>query len=121
MQFMSAQPYIGITGTVSVDEVEAVISEFNSAGYFLSSSHIPMLGFLVSYKTLNGLPTENKRYPLIGKVRGLLEHCAGRVLPMIHYNSKEMSTLAEQVSRIFDGLYQNDFCRALQMNIVWPD
>ena len=51
--------YIGITGPINNKEVNDIIREFSYAKYSESSKHIPMLGFLVSYKTLNNLPTKN--------------------------------------------------------------
>lgn len=118
---MKAKPYVGITGPVTKQEVKAIVQELNKAGYTMSSPHMPMLGYLFSYKTLNGQITKNKRYPLISELKNLLEQADNKALTMIHYNSKAMSTLAEQVSKLFDGLYQERLCNAMQLNIVWPD
>ena len=81
----------------------------------------PMLGFLVSYKTLNGQPTKNRRYPPVSRLPDLLRAIDRQVLTMIHYNSKEVDTLPNQVAQIFGGVYENGLCRAIQLNIVWPD
>ncbi|MBU0460746.1 MAG: hypothetical protein KJ771_08140 [Nanoarchaeota archaeon] len=117
---MTAKPYVGITGSVSVQETRDICKEFSEAGYSMESPHIPMLGFLVSYKTLNGQATQNRRYPTAISLPDLLKATDGQVLTMVHYNSKEMETLAEQVSQIFDGVY-DDLCKAIQLNIVWPN
>jgi hypothetical protein len=87
----------------------------------MESPHIPMLGFLVSYKTLNGQSTQNKRYPPANSLPELLRATDGQVLSMVHYNSKEIDTLSNQVAQIFDDVYENGLCRAIQLNIVWPD
>ncbi len=118
---MNKKPYIGITGAVNKQEVEDICKEFTEADYTMKSFHLPMLGFLISYKTLNSQPTLNRRYPNITKLPELLEQADNRVLTMIHYNSGERDSLVEQVSKLFDGIYSNGLCRAIQLNIVWPD
>ena len=118
---MNANPYVGVTGSVTNEEAGGICREFAEAGYNMNSSHVPMLGFLVSYKTLNGQATQNRRYPSPRKLPWLLSQSGSRVLNMIHYNSKEMDSLSNQVSQIFEGIYNNGLCRAIQLNIVWPD
>ena len=118
---MKAKAYVGITGPTSVQETRDICREFSEADYSMESSHVPMLGFLVSYKTLNGQATQNKRYPPANSLPDLLRATDGQVLTMVHYNSKEINTLSNQVTQIFDGVYENGLCRAIQLNIVWPD
>ncbi|MEA3329987.1 MAG: hypothetical protein U9Q06_04560 [Nanoarchaeota archaeon] len=118
---MNAKPYIGITGPVNVQETKDICKEFSEAGYSMESPHIPMLGFLVSYKTLNGQTTQNRRYPPANSLPELLRATDGQVLTMVHYNSKETDTLPNQVAEIFNGVYENGLCRAIQLNIVWPN
>lgn len=118
---MNAKPYVGVTGPVSVSETQAICKEFAKAGYSMATPHIPMLGFLVSHKTLNGQATANRRYPSFDSLPDLLRATKGSVLTMVHYNTKEMETLADQVSAVFDGVYDNGLCKALQLNLVWPD
>lgn len=115
------KPYVGITGPVMKNEVTALCTEFYNAGFNMSSRHIPMLGFLVSQKTLNYVSIDNLRYPWFGELPYLLEETNGSVLTMIHYNSREKATLSSQVEKIFNQIYNNSLCRALQLNIVWPD
>jgi len=118
---MKAKPYIGITGPMNVQETKDICREFDEAGYSMESPHIPMLGFLVSYKTLNGQTTQNRRYPSANSLPKLLKATDGQVLTMVHYHSKETNTLSNQVAEIFDGIYENGLCRAIQLNIVWPE
>ena len=117
------KPYVGVTGPVNKKEVRQICEEFARANYTMESSHVPMLGFLVSHKTLKGEETKNRRYPLFKDLEEMLIETKGETFNMIHYNSREMSTLASQISRLFSetGIYENGLCRALQMNIVWPD
>ena len=118
---MRAKPYVGITGPVTIEETRNVSREFSQAGYSMQSTHIPMIGFLASYKTLSGLLVENRRYPQVSSLPQLLRATNKKVLPMIHYNSKEMNTLSDQITQLFEGLYDAGLCSALQLNIAWPD
>ncbi len=118
---MTAKTYVGITGPVNIQETDDICREFSEAGYSMASPHIPMLGFLVSYKTLNGQSTQNRRYPHLNTLPDLLRVTDGKVLTMIHYNSKEIDTLSNQVDQVFNGIYENGLCRAIQLNIVWPE
>jgi hypothetical protein len=118
---MRVKPYVGITGPVNVQETKDICREFSQAGYSMENPHIPMLGFLVSYKTLNGQSTQNRRYPSANSLPELLKATDRQVLTMVHYNSKDIDTLSNQVAQIFEGVYENGLCRAIQLNIVWPD
>ncbi|MBS3165982.1 hypothetical protein J4444_02570 [Candidatus Woesearchaeota archaeon] len=118
---MVAKSYVGITGPVTVQETIDICREFSEAGYTMTTPHIPMLGFLVSYKTLNGEVTQNRRYPTLTELPALLGVTKGQVLTMVHYNSPERDSLSEQVARIFSGIYQPGLCRAIQLNMAWPD
>lgn len=118
---MKTKSYIGITGPINAHETRDICREFSEAGYSMESPHIPMLGFLVSYKTLNGQATKNRRYPPANSLPELLRATDGQVLTMVHYNSKEIETLSNQVAQIFNGVYENDLCRAVQLNIAWPN
>lgn len=118
---MKAKQYVGITGPVNVQETKEIFRQFSEADYSLESPHIPMLGFLVSYKTLNGQVIQNRRYPPVNSLPKLLKATNRQVLTMIHYNSKEIDTLSNQVAEIFERIYDNGLCRAIQLNIAWPD
>ncbi|HLD41514.1 MAG TPA: hypothetical protein VJB06_00625 [archaeon] len=118
---MGAKPYVGVTGVANKEEVEGVCRKFADTGYTMDSGRIPMLGFLVSYETLNREKAPNRRYPNVDILPELLRATRGSVLTMIHYRSRQVDTLSEQVNRLFNGIYENGLCRAIQFNIVWPD
>ena len=118
---MITKSYVEITGPVNIQETRDICREFSEVGYSMESLHIPMLGFLVSHKTLNGQATQNRRYPSVNTLPELLQATDGNVLTMIHYNSKEIDSLSNQVAQIFKGVYKNGLCRAIQLNIVWLD
>ena len=118
---MTAKAYVGITGPVNTQETRSICKEFFEAGYSMGSPHIPMLGFLVSYKTLSGQPTKNRRYPSVNTLPELLQATDGNILTMVHYNTKDTSSLSKQVAQIFDEIYENGLCRAIQLNVAWPE
>ncbi len=111
-------PYIGITGPVTVDEVRQVGQAFKGAGFTKNSQHVPMIGILVSYKTLTNQPTQNRRYPKYEEVPGLIEAASEFGIPMVHYNSREPLTLAHQLHRILES--SRGKCQGVQLNISWP-
>ena len=117
---MPMKDYVGITGAVTVQETKDICKEFSNAGYGLETPHIPMLGFLVSYKTLKGQQTKNRRYPQFNEIPELLRATENKFFTMIHYNSRVVESLSDQVAEIFDGIYQEDLCRAIQLNVIWP-
>lgn len=116
-------PYIGVTGISSADEMNRVISAFEAKHVSPGKGHFPMVGVLVSYKTLNGQLTLNRRYPLLEDVPEILEQVNGRAFPTIHYNTKELGTLSQQISQVFSGftgIYATGLCRAVQLNVNDP-
>jgi hypothetical protein len=118
---MKAKPYVGITGPTSLVETICLCDAFKEAGFSISTSQIPMIGLLASYKTLNGIGVNNRRYPRFEHLLPLLSRANRDVFPMIHYNTRDNDTLSQQISRLFDGVYDEGLCRALQLNLAWPD
>ena len=123
MKTYRSPPYVGVTGVATHEEVEHAVTCFREAGFSMAKSHIPMLGILVSYKTLNGQATANLRYPPVERVPELLSTASRRVLTMLHYNSRERETLVEQIGKLFNtgDIFARDTCTALQLNIPWPE
>ncbi len=115
-----AKPYVGVTGVATNAEVEAVLHAFDRAEYSMNSSHLPMIGYLVSVKTLRNQEVANRRYPKMNQLESLVTSARGKALTMMHYNSRDHDTLADQIRSLFEGIYQEDLCRALQLNVVWP-
>ena len=109
-------PYIGITGICNDEDIQTLrMAETVLAG----GSHILMAGILVSHKTLTGLPTTNRRYPLIDEAVRLAKKLARFAWPVAHYNtsgcqdplSKQLETLAHKLDEI----------EGIQLNVVRPD
>ena len=112
-------PYIGITGIVTQGDVETVRECAT-----LVRTHVPthrlMAGVLMSYKTLTGQTTTNRRYPLRTHVETSLKACldAG-AWPVIHYNTHakgaDFARELEILSKDFPTM------AGIQLNVVCPD
>lgn len=118
---MRQDHYVSVTAGVTIDEINAVIEEFTNAGYTPDSGHAPAIGFLVSEKTLHGGSTPNLRFPAFNNLPALMRAVGKRATPVIHYNSRNLDTLSEQVKQALDAVYEADLCRMVQLNTRWPD
>lgn len=120
---MKERPYVGVTGLSSRLEVAKTLYKgFSQTNLSIESERIPMIGFLVSLKTLNRLPTENLRYPNIKILRELWQESKYFAFNTVHYNTQETKALSEQVITIFaQGIYDRDYLQGLQFNMKWPD
>lgn len=115
--------YVGVTGITSVEEIRAVDSAFRESGLVTSSVHKPMMGFLASYKTLElGLNPGNLRYPRLEDLARLLEEAKGKAFVTIHYNTRNVGALVEEVSALLDNeaIFDRGLCNGLQLNVTWP-
>ncbi len=119
-------PYIGITGIVTQDDVETVkecvrtLQDHCPTMFTGEPTHRFMAGVLVSYKTLTGQPTTNRRYPPRTEVETLLSQClAAGAFPVIHFNTHakgaDLAREMEQLCEAFPSM------RGLQLNLVCPD
>lgn len=126
------KPYVGITGLINPTEIEETINAFHNFGFFMDTNHIPMIGFLMSYRTLNDIPpkklsTPNIKYLNWRLLKPRMKEVNGQALNMIHYATKEMQSLSEQVIKMFselyndNNLYETGICRAIQLNLKWPN
>lgn len=119
-------PYIGVTGIVTPDDLETVKECVRTLLDKCPTvpggdpSHRFMAGVLVSYKTLNGRPTTNRRYPKIEVVNDLLDACLGHgAFPVVHYNTQSKGDeLAREMGQLVKLL---PHMRGLQLNVVCPD
>jgi len=111
--------YVSVTAGKDLDEVNAVIDGFRNNNYFLDDKLIPAIGIQVSEKSLNGIKMKNFRFAEFKDVPLFMESIRGNVMPVIHYNTRNLETLPEQISRVFENIY-ND-CRLLQLNVTFPD
>lgn len=109
------QPYIGVTGFMSRQEIEEVLT----ALYENETDRNLMVGVLASTKTLDGEKGKYpNRYPDIDDIKRIfMPH--PRCLNLIHYTTKDTKNLFWQLVQMKEkgGL----FCHGFQLNIPWPD
>jgi len=120
--------YIGATGFTKKHEVIYCNYLFEKLGFY-RTDHIPMLGFLVSDRTLRGEQTDNKRYVRIDEVHSLIQSADKRVFRTIHYNTQDTSRLSDQIHELLDyrpegtknTLKMASSVDGIQLNMAWPD
>lgn len=106
--------YIGITGIVSPAESDAI-----AQNVAVHSTRKIMIGVLVSSKTLRGQPNQwPNRYPRTGDIPGIFTDNPA-TFNVIHYNTNEPDTLADQIMAVRKMAGPN--LHGLQLNIAWPD
>jgi len=107
-------PYIGITGFMSHGEVTEVFSAFP-----VQPEYSLMVGVLASQKTLQGRTNKwPNRYPKVEEISSIFPLNL-RALNLIHYNTKELDTLYDQLVKMTElgGPHFDGF----QLNIAWPE
>lgn len=119
---MVNQQYIGITGFMSHQEVDAVLQSLPSNFGIANGKQIRklMVGMLVSGKTVKGIPNKwPNRYPTPDIIPSVFVDDP-RVLNLVHYNTKETDPglIVEEMCQIeeLSGPYFHGF----QLNMVWP-
>lgn len=125
---MENKPYIGITGFTTRREVSRAEMLFNQFRITKESSHIPMFGFLVSYKYLNKndpYPHDN-RYPSISKLFDLLLRTQyWYAFRTIHYNTHNNEKFFDELDVLLSyvDVYGNELeglIEGIQLNIKKP-
>jgi len=119
---MRCKPYVGVTGFKTVQEIKRVCRVFGIEGFGEGNNYRSMIGFLVSEKRMSMPDVGGKRSPQVNSLQALASHCPRESLPMMHYFTKSGETLSEQIDTLFslDRMYEENHCRALQLNVVWP-
>ena len=126
---MKPQAYVGITGFKEDAEVAKVATQFMQTGFLgpghrpqLPNDYQPMFGFLCSSKRLEDVFSEGRQSPPVADLGCLTRYTPKGSLSMIHYFTESQNSLAEEVKQVFsiDGMYEHNFCRALQINMAWP-
>jgi hypothetical protein len=109
--------YVGITGIVTEDDVETVRQA--AAIVRTRAPHRRLMaGVLVSWKTLCGRSTTNRRYPTLEAAGRLVEALVeAGAWPVVHYNSREPH-LGSQVVSLLAAL---PWAGGVQLNVVRPE
>lgn len=108
--------YIGVTGFMTPQEVRAGLQVLERA--VPASPRKLMVGVLVSSKTLAG--NTNKypnRYPKVERI-GEIFQAHPLALNLVHYNTDDPETLAEQLVAITK--LSGEHLHGFQLNVVWP-
>ncbi len=117
---MKSRYYVGITGITSKEEISKVCREFKDAGIYEDPKHMPMVGILASYKTLNNFQIKNRRYPKISKIFELLQEAGNKNFRTIHYNTRKLDSLFNQISNLIEEHYSNKNLEGIQLNMTFP-
>ena len=119
---MKLKPYVGITGFKTVEEVEIISKIYRENGFLGEKEHIPMYGFASSEKRLANPHSGGRQTPSAKDLGKLVRACPEGSLPMIHYFTRDVEGLVDQIEDVFsiDDMYKNGDCRALQLNMAWP-
>ncbi|MDE1865789.1 MAG: hypothetical protein KGH94_04105 [Candidatus Micrarchaeota archaeon] len=118
-----ARPYVGVCGVASVDEARGVIAIIRNSGFSLGTEHIPMMGFQVSWRSLDfGFSEGNKRVPRFQELPLILGEVKGEVFSTLHYYTKRPEQLVGEVKRLLEhgGIYSNGLVDGVQLNRVFP-
>lgn len=117
------EPYIGVTGFMSLQEVVACDKAFCEAVLRIGNDvfrHLNfMVGVLISSKTLAGGTNKYpNRYPPITSVPGIISMSHhGYLLHTIHYNTDDPATIDEQIDQVIR--IASESIDAIQLNIRW--
>ena len=128
---MSLKHYIGVTGFNTSSEVRAGLEFFKEAGVNMESKHIPMMGFLMSKRTLYDIPPKrdiapNQKYLNWRVLKDRMELSKDEALNAVHYASKTPGNIFSDMQVLFlrlygrSNLYNSNTCRAVQLNFAWP-
>jgi len=117
---MNPKNYIGVTGLVSKEEVSYICKSFEDFGLYDNPFHKPMIGILASYKTLNNIEVENRRYPKLDALSELINEMKSGTFKTIHYNTREFNSLFEQISKLISIPYYRNSLDGLQLNMTYP-
>lgn len=121
------KPYVGVCGVSSVGEAMAVASLMKGAGFSMETKHTPMIGFLVSWESIELGPRESfrnpKRFPVFKELPAILGSVKGEVQCAIHYCTDDLGMLLPNLSRVLEygDMYREGLVGAVQINGVLPE
>jgi len=108
-------PYIGITGFMSRQEVDAVVSSLENK----DDRRRLMIGVLASEKSIAGIPNKfPNRYPDPQRIKAIFPEDSS-MLRLIHFSTQATDMeLLNQLYRLREISGKN--CDGFQLNIKWP-
>ena len=108
------KPYIGITGFKTTEQIDFAAKEFEKNNAY------GMFGFLTSSKRLANKEIEGKQSPAVKQLDFLVSMVPKNQLAMLHYHTQEQGTMVDEVKTLMTNMYQNNLCKAIQLNMPWP-
>jgi phosphoribosylanthranilate isomerase len=124
---MKSKAYVGITGFKEESEVigvgEQFAKELFATGVYSRNNYTAMFGFICSNKRLADRTSRGDKSPNLEELVELIKCVPCGFLSMVHYYTTNRDNLAEEVKQVFstDGMYEKGYCRALQINMSWPN
>jgi len=118
------KPYIGITDFTCFEEVQAMLTIFKES--FPLKDRNLMVGTMMSYKTLNGLPTKWKEiFPKVEQFCDIYSCNYDLLLNTLHYADYDNLTQSEDLARAImiaghRGPFNPPTINALQLDMPWP-
>ncbi|MCC7522393.1 hypothetical protein IT407_01135 [Candidatus Uhrbacteria bacterium] len=110
-------PYIGVTGYVSSNEVRLSLECLKRAD--VNSRVLLMVGVLASSKTINGGTNRYAhRYPPVSRIAEIFTADPGAI-NLIHYATDDLGTLPTQLERMIQLGGAN--LHGFQINVCWPE
>lgn len=118
------RPYVGVSGVSSVEDAKKVLFLMHESGFTMQTRHVPMMGFQVSWKSLDfGFSEGNNRVPRLNSLPLILEAVSGEVFPTIHYYTKRPDRLVQEIERVleYNSIYDSGLVGGLQINGAFPE
>lgn len=115
------KPYIGITGFTTADEIKLISQAAEKLGLGNDKDYTLMMGFLTSDNRLGNIFKRGHRSPAFNSLANLLSEVPSGVLPVIHHHTYNPDDLGNQMDMMFGMFYENNLCKAIQINIDWPN
>src|SRR3989344_168917 len=118
---MKPKPYVGITGFKTKTEIDEISRTWEEQGRDLGYKF--MFGFICSAKRLKEKEKSGTESPSINDLPILTGITPRFGLPMIHYYTPNRERLSQELQEVFSTgkMYEQGFCRAVQLNMTWPD
>jgi phosphoribosylanthranilate isomerase len=117
------KPYLGVSGLVTVKEIKLLVDLFERNGFNIEGSRIPMVGILVSYRSIDlGFNPSSRRYPSLRDIPRLLEATENKTFNTIHFNTKRPEVLHQDIEKllILEDNYDRGLIHGIQFNLAWP-
>jgi hypothetical protein len=118
---VSYEPYVGITGFKTVEEVRELTRSFLDLEQRYCTRYTMMVGLLSSAKKLANPSVGGTETPAVNDLAELARVCPRMLFPVVHYFTENREKLADEATRVFETNHLYDFCQGLQVNMSWPN